>query len=296
MKRAAYREGLKSHRGGRPPLEAARHAAHRRPRDARPRGVPPPGARPGGRPRPLQGARVPGPGPGVRPGGREPAAAEHRLLLDATGDRGRRGRGPRRRAASRSASCVTSPQAMRAQALGIALAWAPGRSAYVPLAHSAIDVPQAPRPRGGARGASPAARGRRRSARSRPTPSATGSSSSASACASPASPSTRSSPPTCSTPAGGPTPSRTSRWSTSASAARPAPTGSPPPRRRRSATGQAAGGEAELVLRLDRPMTERLEAEGLLADLRGDGDAARRGPGRPGAGRGEGGHRAPRRA
>jgi DNA polymerase-1 len=33
---------------------------------------------------------------------------------------------------------------MRAEALGIALSWAPGRSAYVPLAHSAIDLPQAP--------------------------------------------------------------------------------------------------------------------------------------------------------
>ena len=39
---------------------------------------------------------------------------------------------------------VTSASAMRAEALGIALSWAPGRSAYVPLAHSAIDLPQAP--------------------------------------------------------------------------------------------------------------------------------------------------------
>jgi DNA polymerase-1 len=39
---------------------------------------------------------------------------------------------------------VTSPQAMRAEALGIALSWAPGRSAYVPLAHKSIDLPQAP--------------------------------------------------------------------------------------------------------------------------------------------------------
>ncbi|HSD67358.1 MAG TPA: DNA polymerase I, partial [Vicinamibacteria bacterium] len=38
---------------------------------------------------------------------------------------------------------VTSGQAMRAEALGIALSWAPGRSAYVPLAHSRIDLPQA---------------------------------------------------------------------------------------------------------------------------------------------------------
>jgi DNA polymerase-1 len=39
---------------------------------------------------------------------------------------------------------VTSEQAMRAHPLGIALSWAAGRSAYVPLGHSAIDLPQAP--------------------------------------------------------------------------------------------------------------------------------------------------------
>jgi len=38
---------------------------------------------------------------------------------------------------------VTSTQAMRARPLGLALAWAPGRSAYVPLGHSTIDLPQA---------------------------------------------------------------------------------------------------------------------------------------------------------
>ena len=38
---------------------------------------------------------------------------------------------------------VTSEQAMRAHPLGLALSWAPGRSAYVPLGHSAIDLPQA---------------------------------------------------------------------------------------------------------------------------------------------------------
>jgi DNA polymerase-1 len=41
---------------------------------------------------------------------------------------------------------VTGPQAMRAKALGIALAWAPGRSAYLPLGHSRIDVPQVVEP------------------------------------------------------------------------------------------------------------------------------------------------------
>jgi DNA polymerase-1 len=38
---------------------------------------------------------------------------------------------------------VTSEQAMRARALGIALAVAPGRSVYVPLGHSQLDLPQA---------------------------------------------------------------------------------------------------------------------------------------------------------
>jgi DNA polymerase-1 len=38
---------------------------------------------------------------------------------------------------------VTGPQAMQARALGLALSWAPGRSAYVPLGHSAIELPQA---------------------------------------------------------------------------------------------------------------------------------------------------------
>jgi DNA polymerase-1 len=38
---------------------------------------------------------------------------------------------------------VTGSQAMRARPLGIALSWAAGRSAYVPLGHSAIELPQA---------------------------------------------------------------------------------------------------------------------------------------------------------
>jgi DNA polymerase-1 len=38
---------------------------------------------------------------------------------------------------------VTSPQAMRARVLGIALAAAPGRSGYVPLGHSGLDLPEA---------------------------------------------------------------------------------------------------------------------------------------------------------
>jgi DNA polymerase-1 len=73
----------------------------------------------------------------------EAVGAEHRLLL-------RRGEIEGVAAEARAAGhvalavVVTSASAMRAQALGIALSWAPGRSAYVPLAHSAIDLPEAP--------------------------------------------------------------------------------------------------------------------------------------------------------
>ncbi len=38
---------------------------------------------------------------------------------------------------------VTSQRAMRARVLGIALAWRPGHSVYVPLAHSGLDLPKA---------------------------------------------------------------------------------------------------------------------------------------------------------
>ena len=105
VKRAAYREGLKSHRGGGAPLEAARHAAHgrsrRRSTSRRSRRQEPDRGR---RPRPLQGARVPGARARVRAGGGARRPAEHRLLDAARGDRGRRRRRPARRAASRSAS------------------------------------------------------------------------------------------------------------------------------------------------------------------------------------------------
>ncbi len=37
---------------------------------------------------------------------------------------------------------VTGPQAMRAHPLGLAVSWAPGHSAYVPLGHSKIDLPE----------------------------------------------------------------------------------------------------------------------------------------------------------
>ncbi len=71
------------------------------------------------------------------------AAAEHRLLarreeIEAVAAEARR------TGHVALGVVVTSASAMRAEALGIALSWAPGRSAYVPLAHSAIDLPQAP--------------------------------------------------------------------------------------------------------------------------------------------------------
>jgi DNA polymerase-1 len=70
-------------------------------------------------------------------------AVEHRLLarleeIEAVAAEGRKsGR-------VGLAVVVTNVLAMRAEVLGIALSWGPGRSAYVPLAHSAIDLPQAP--------------------------------------------------------------------------------------------------------------------------------------------------------
>ncbi len=70
------------------------------------------------------------------------AAAEHRLVTES---------GALAALAAEAAKAgrvaigvvVTSGQAMRAEALGIAIAWAPGQSAYVPLGHSSIDLPQA---------------------------------------------------------------------------------------------------------------------------------------------------------
>jgi DNA polymerase-1 len=71
-----------------------------------------------------------------------PAAADQRLALtraevDAVVQEAR--------AAGRVALgvVVTSTQAMRAHPLGLALSWAPGQSAYLPLGHSRIDLPQA---------------------------------------------------------------------------------------------------------------------------------------------------------
>ena len=141
----------------------------------------------------------------------------------------------------------------------------PGRSAYVPLAHSAIDLPQAPgraealaalapapRGPGGAQGLGPRqarprraraprrARGRARLRRAHRRP-------------------------TCSTPADGPTRSRTSPWSTSASAARPARDGIAAADAAAIQTGQVAGagGRARPAA---RPGDERAAraSEGLL--------------------------------
>jgi DNA polymerase-1 len=70
------------------------------------------------------------------------AAAEHRLVTDRAAlavvgvEAAKAGR-------AAIGVVVTSGQAMRAEALGIALAWAPGTSAYVPLGHSRIDLPPA---------------------------------------------------------------------------------------------------------------------------------------------------------
>jgi DNA polymerase-1 len=70
-------------------------------------------------------------------------AGEHRLLLDgpaidaAVAEARRAGR-------IALAVVVTSGQAVRARALGVALAWRPGASVYVPLAHAGIDAPGAP--------------------------------------------------------------------------------------------------------------------------------------------------------
>jgi DNA polymerase-1 len=68
-----------------------------------------------------------------------PGAGDHRLLLDGPATSAAVGEA---RAAGRVALALvlTDSQAMRARALGIALAWAEGRSVYVPLAHSGFDV------------------------------------------------------------------------------------------------------------------------------------------------------------
>ncbi len=69
------------------------------------------------------------------------AGAEHRLVTDREGVAAVAAEAAK---AGRVAIgvVVTSGQAMRAEALGVALAWAPGKTAYVPLGHSRLDLPQ----------------------------------------------------------------------------------------------------------------------------------------------------------
>jgi DNA polymerase-1 len=143
VKRAAYREGLKSHRAEAlfskqlvtlrtdAPVELDLEAFRRREPDRA-------AAHALFKELEFQGlARE------YAPAAAEAAATEHRLLarleeIEAVA-------GEARKAGQVAiAVVVTSASAMRAEALGIALSWAPGRSAYVPLAHSAIDLPQAP--------------------------------------------------------------------------------------------------------------------------------------------------------
>ncbi len=70
------------------------------------------------------------------------AAADHRLLLDAASVRAAA-------AEARAAGCValaavaTPEPAMRARLLGVALSWAAGRSAYVPFGHDGLEAQEA---------------------------------------------------------------------------------------------------------------------------------------------------------
>ncbi len=75
--------------------------------------------------------------PEVAPSAAEQRVAVTRAEIDAVVEEAR--------AAGRVAIgvVVTGTQAMRAHPLGLALSWAPGRSAYVPLGHSRIDLPHA---------------------------------------------------------------------------------------------------------------------------------------------------------
>ncbi len=72
-----------------------------------------------------------------------PDAGEHRLLVETPAIEAAVAEA---RQAGRVAIgvVVTSGQAMRARALGIALSWSPGRSVYVPLEHSGLEVQGAP--------------------------------------------------------------------------------------------------------------------------------------------------------
>ena len=221
-------------------------------------------------------------------------AGDHRLLLDAPSIEAAVAEA---RAAGRVALgvVVTSAQAVRARPLGIALAWKPSASVYVPL---------------DARGARRAGRARREPRRSRccgrcwrtracarppRTPSATGSCSAGRASRSTGSPSTPCSPSYLIDPGRrgygledlafeflGERRSACGDGVASEDAAAGAMAG-------------AAGGETELVLRLDDADLRAARRGGAAPDLRVDGDAARRRARRHGAGRRQGRHGAARR-
>jgi DNA polymerase-1 len=192
----------------------------------------------------------------------EAAAAEHRLLtsleeIEAVAAEAGKATG------AALGVVVTSPQAMRAEALGIALAWAPGRSAYLPLAHSAIDLPQAVSGRDALEALRPLLEGetvRKASAHAkrdrvvleRLGVRVRGLAFDALIASYLLDPGRRAY--ALEDLAMEHLGERRSAGTDGIAAADAAAT----------PTGQAAGSEADLVLRLDRPMTERLESEGLL--------------------------------
>jgi DNA polymerase-1 len=191
------------------------------------------------------------------------AAAEHRLLVERD-DVERVVAEAKKAGRAAIGVVVTSGQAMRAEALGIALAWAPGRSAYVPLAHSRIDLPQAPgrqealdalRPLledPNVRKASAHAK-RDRVVLDRLGVRVQGLAFDALVASYLLDPGRRA--------------YALEDLAMEHLGERRAPgtDGIAAPDAAAIPTGQAAGGEADLVLRLDRPMTERLESEGLLS-------------------------------
>jgi DNA polymerase-1 len=192
----------------------------------------------------------------------ETAAAEHRLLT--TGEEIEAVVAEAREAGRVGIGVVvTSSQGMRAQALGVGLAWAPGRSAYVPLGHSSIDLPQAPgreltlealRPLledAKLRKASAHAK-RDRVVLERHGVRVEGLAFDALIASYLLDPGRRV--------------YALEDLAMEHVGERRAPgtDGVAAPEAGAIPTGEAAGGEAELVLRLDRPMTERLEVEGLL--------------------------------
>jgi DNA polymerase-1 len=71
-----------------------------------------------------------------------PETAEHRLLLDRAGIE-EAVAGARQAGRVAVATVLTGAEPMRADLLGVALAWEPGRSAYVPLRHAGLDAPAA---------------------------------------------------------------------------------------------------------------------------------------------------------